>query len=162
MTTFDAFSRGAWMGGEADESAGSSAGPHRVEARRRDADPATERRWGRLVALAQLMDNRWEIPGTGFRVGLDSLIGLVPGVGDVVTTGLQGYIIFEAWRLGATKKQLAMMVGNVAIDFGVGFVPGLGDVFDTFFKANVRNLRILGIECGGTTRTRTPRASPSM
>jgi hypothetical protein len=100
------------------------------------------------VALARLMDNRFEIPGLGVRVGLDALIGLLPGAGDAITTLVQAYIVFKAYRLGATRTQLAMMVGNIALDAAVGLIPGVGDVFDIAFKANVRNLRILGIDAG--------------
>lgn len=94
------------------------------------------------------MDNRFEIPGLGVRVGLDAALGLLPGAGDAITAAVQAYIIYEGYRLGATKKQLAMMVGNVAIDTLVGLIPGVGDLFDVAFKANVRNLRIMGIDAG--------------
>lgn len=145
MTTFDAFANDRTM--PMPEVA------QRVEARRRPLDGDAQRRWGRLVALAQLMDNRWEIPGTGIRVGLDALIGLIPGAGDAITTGIQGYIIYESWKLGATRQQMTRMFGNVAIDFAVGLIPGIGDLADVAFKANVRNLRIMGIECGGKGST---------
>lgn len=106
---------------------------------------ATTRRRQRLLALAQLMDNAFEIPGLKIRVGLDPIIGLIPAAGDAITAAVSLYIVWEAAQLGATKKQLGMMIGNIALDALVGSVPGLGDVFDVAFKANMRNLAIMGI-----------------
>jgi hypothetical protein len=117
-------------------------------------DAASARRRARLVALAQMLDNRWVIPGTSYRVGLDAIIGLVPGVGDLAMTLVSGYIVVEAARLGATKGQLARMVLNLAIEAAAGTVPVLGDLFDAGFKANVRNLRLMGIEAGTPTPAR--------
>ncbi len=105
------------------------------------------RRIARLRLIARLMDNAVEIPGTGIRFGLDSLIGLIPGAGDCLTAGVSLYIVYESAKLGATKGQLAAMLGNIAIDTLVGTIPVLGDLFDLTFKANVRNLRMMGIEC---------------
>jgi hypothetical protein len=97
----------------------------------------------RLDVLAQLMDNAFLIPGLNRRVGLDAIIGLVPGIGDAVTTVIQSYIIWEARRLGAPASVIARMVGNVALDGLVGVIPLVGDLFDATFKANIRNMRIL-------------------
>jgi hypothetical protein len=97
----------------------------------------------RLDVLAQLMDNAFLIPGLNRRVGLDAIIGLVPGIGDAVTTLVQSYIIWEARRLGAPAGVIARMVGNVALDGMVGVIPFVGDLFDAGFKANIRNMRIL-------------------
>lgn len=106
------------------------------------------RRIERLRWLATLMDSVVEVPGTKFRVGLDALVGLVPGAGDIATTAISAYILYEARNLGATRSQLARMGANVLIDFAVGAIPILGDIFDLAFKANIRNLKILGIEPG--------------
>lgn len=100
----------------------------------------------RLAALARTMDSAVTIPGTRVSVGLDFLLGLAPGVGDTVSALVAGYIIAEAQRLGVSKATTARMVGNVVIDWAVGSIPILGDVFDATFKANVRNLRLLGID----------------
>lgn len=97
----------------------------------------------RLDVLAQLMDNAFLIPGLNRRVGLDAIIGLVPGIGDAATTLVQSYIIWEARRLGAPASVIARMVGNVALDGVVGIIPFVGDLFDATFKANIRNMRIL-------------------
>ncbi len=97
----------------------------------------------RLDALAQLMDNAFLIPGLNRRVGLDAIIGLVPGIGDAATTLIQSYIIWEAKRLGAPAHVIARMVGNVVLDGFVGLIPFVGDAFDAVFKANIRNMRLL-------------------
>jgi hypothetical protein len=113
-----------------------------------------ERRIQRLVWLAALMDSSITLPGTNFKFGLDPLLGLVPGIGDAISDAISLYIIYEAWKIGATKAQLAMMIGNVVVDTLVGTVPVLGDVFDFAFKANVRNLAILGIRVNAPKNTR--------
>lgn len=100
----------------------------------------------RIRTLALLMDSAWEIPGTNFRVGLDAVIGLAPGVGDAITTLIACYIVLEARRLGVRKRTIARMVGNVGIDAVVGAIPLLGDVFDATFKANAKNLRLLELD----------------
>lgn len=100
-------------------------------------------RIARVERLASLLDARFVIPFTKVRFGADSLIGLAPGVGDMVTTALALYIVYEAHKLGAPKHVLARMLGNVAIDGMIGAVPVAGDVFDVMFRANRRNVRIL-------------------
>ena len=100
-------------------------------------------RIARIDRLATLLDTRFVIPFTKFRFGADSLIGLAPGFGDVVTTALSLYIVYEAHKLGAPKTVLARMLGNVAVDGVIGVVPVAGDVFDVMFRANRRNVRIL-------------------
>ena len=97
----------------------------------------------RLERLAMGLDSAWSIPGTGLRFGADSLLGLVPGIGDVVALGLSGYLIMEARRLGAPPATLRRMAVNVGLDTAVGALPILGDAFDVFFKANRRNMALL-------------------
>src|SRR5919198_3691818 len=97
----------------------------------------------RLRRLSYLLDNSIPIPGTPFRIGVDSIIGLIPGVGDLVGGAFSLYIIFEAARLGVPRSLIARMGWNVAIDVLVGAVPLLGDLFDAGWKANVRNLALL-------------------
>jgi hypothetical protein len=101
------------------------------------------RRMDRLRRVGWLLDNSIPIPGTRFRLGIDGLIGLVPGVGDLVGGLLSLYIIVEASRMGAPRGMLARMGWNVAIDTLVGEIPILGDLFDIGFKANLRNLALL-------------------
>lgn len=97
----------------------------------------------RLNALAWLLDNSIRLPGIGFRIGLDALLGLIPVVGDAVGVLISGYIVREAARLGVPRSTLVRMVANVAIEGLVGMVPLLGDVFDAAWKANQRNARLL-------------------
>ncbi len=97
----------------------------------------------RITLLTKLLDSAFLIPGTNRRVGLDAVIGLVPGIGDAITTILASYIIWEARQLGLPRWKIARMIGNVAVDTAIGAIPVAGDAFDLFFKANERNLRII-------------------
>lgn len=97
----------------------------------------------RLEWLSTLLDTALVIPGTGIRFGADSIIGLAPAAGDVVTTVAAAYIVYEAHRLGVPRDKLLRMVTNLAIDGAVGAVPVLGDIFDVAFRANRRNMRII-------------------
>lgn len=101
-----------------------------------------QRRRDRLNAMAWLLDSVIRLPG-GFRIGLDALIGLVPGLGDMVGVLLSAYLVRQAASLGAPPSLLLRMGLNVAIDGLVGMVPLLGDVFDAAWKANMRNARLL-------------------
>lgn len=102
------------------------------------ADPLARAR-----ALARLLDSAARVPGTGIRFGLDPLLGLVPGLGDVAGAVLSAYVVLLGARLGAPRAVVARMVGNVAVDAVVGAVPLLGDAFDVAWKANTRNLALL-------------------
>lgn len=93
--------------------------------------------------LADWLDARFAIPGTKIRFGFDSIIGLVPGIGDLITTLLGAYIIVRARELGAPHLLQARMIGNLVVDALVGAFPILGDVFDLFFKSHLRNVRLL-------------------
>ncbi len=97
----------------------------------------------RITLVAKLMDSAFLIPGLNRRVGLDAVLGLVPGVGDALSAALASYIIWEARQLGLPRWKIARMIGNVAADTAIGAIPFAGDVFDVFFKANERNLRII-------------------
>ena len=107
------------------------------------AGPTREDSLARLTMLAKLLDSAFLIPGLNRRVGLDAIIGLVPGIGDAVSTLLASYIIWEARQLGLPRWKIARMIGNVAVDTAIGAIPVAGDAFDLFFKANQRNLRIV-------------------
>ncbi|WP_434421459.1 DUF4112 domain-containing protein [Nannocystis pusilla] len=93
--------------------------------------------------IATWLDSAVRIPGTDWRVGLDPLLGLAPGLGDTVSSVLSGWIVVRAAGLGASPATLARMTGNVLLDSLVGSVPVLGDMFDFGFKANQRNLALL-------------------
>ena len=101
-----------------------------------------EARLSRVRSFAWLLDNSIALPG-GFRIGLDALIGLVPGLGDAVGALASAYIINEARYLGAPRRLLVRMMINVLIETIVGAVPLAGDLFDAAFKANVRNVALL-------------------
>ena len=105
--------------------------------------PSREQRLARIDALSQLFDTAFVIPGTSIRFGLDALIGLVPGIGDAITTAMSLYIVNEARALGAPLLLIARMLVNVALDGVVGAVPLVGDAFDVAFRANRRNLALL-------------------
>jgi len=97
----------------------------------------------RLRRLAWLLDNSIPVPGIGYRIGLDGLIGLVPGVGDTVGAVLSTYILAQASALGVPKVTILRMAYNVAVESIVGMVPILGDLFDFAWKANQRNVELL-------------------
>lgn len=101
-----------------------------------------------LQKLAKLMDSAVEIPLIKRRVGLDSLIGLIPGIGDAATSAISGFIVLKALNLGARKRTLAKMIGNIGVDFVLGSIPLVGDLFDVAFKANSKNVELLLRELG--------------
>lgn len=97
----------------------------------------------RLRRYARLLDSGVGIPGTRWRIGIESLIGLIPGIGDLAGAALGSWFIVEAVRLRVPGALLARMIGNVAFDTLLGVVPVVGDVADFVFKSNHRNLRML-------------------
>lgn len=97
----------------------------------------------RMEFMAKLLDNAFAIPGTSQRVGIDAIIGLIPGLGDIATTLLSSYVIWEARNLGVSKLAVGRMLGNLAVHATVGAIPIIGDVFDAFFRVNQRNMRIV-------------------
>ena len=102
-----------------------------------------EQRLARLDALAKLLDVAFIVPGTNVRYGIDGLIGLIPVIGDIITTAISLWLVREARALGAPWHLTMRMLGNVALDGVVGAVPLIGDAFDVMFRANVRNVKLL-------------------
>ena len=100
-------------------------------------------RIARLDALANLLDTAFILPGANIRFGLDAMIGLVPGIGDAITTVMSLYIVREARELGVPRHVIGRMLANVALDGIVGAVPFLGDAFDVMWRANRRNMALL-------------------
>ncbi len=107
------------------------------------SDLTRAQRVARIDVLATLMDTAFLVPGTNIRFGFDALLGLVPGIGDVITTAMSLYIVKEARSLGAPRWIVARMLGNVALDGVIGAVPFVGDLFDVAFRANRKNLALL-------------------
>ncbi len=105
--------------------------------------PQTNNAYSRVQRLSKFLDNAIVIPGTSYRVGVDPLLGLVPGVGDYLGAFLSGYIVLEAARIGASRVTIIRMIFNVIVDTVSGLIPGLGDIFDIFWKANSRNMVLL-------------------
>jgi hypothetical protein len=97
----------------------------------------------RVRVLAKLLDNAISIPGTRFKFGFDAIIGLIPGVGDVLGAILSGYIVLEAARAEVPPLTLARMLVNVGIDTLLGSIPAAGDVFDAMWKSNLMNVALL-------------------
>ena len=96
-----------------------------------------------LETLARLMDSQFKIPGTNFRFGLDALIGLVPGAGDISTFGISTFMLFIMAKNGASGFVMARMILNVLIDTLVGSIPLIGDLFDFGFKSNTKNIKLM-------------------
>lgn len=96
-----------------------------------------------MRAFARVMDGAVRVPGTRIEVGLDAILGLLPGVGDLLTGALSLSIVYRAWRLGASAAALVQMLCNLALDVVIGSVPVAGDVFDLVWKANQRNVDLL-------------------
>ena len=97
----------------------------------------------KVQTLARTLDTAIRIPGTGIRFGLDSIVGLVPGAGDLVSSMMSGYIVLASARLGVPPWVVMRMILNLGVDTLVGSVPLVGDLFDVGFKANVRNAALL-------------------
>ncbi|MGQ4647180.1 DUF4112 domain-containing protein [Lyngbya aestuarii] len=97
----------------------------------------------RLRQLSHLLDNAIAIPGTPYRIGLDPVLGLLPGGGDILASILSAYIVLEASRLGVPRAMLVQMATNIVLDTVAGSVPVLGDLVDVGWKANAKNVALL-------------------
>jgi len=104
-------------------------------------DPASRTR--RVRVLAKLLDNSISIPGTPWKIGFDPIVGLIPGIGDLIGAVLSGYIVLEAVRAQVPAFTLARMLVNIGIDTILGAVPAVGDVFDAAWKSNMMNVALL-------------------
>lgn len=124
-------------------------------------DDAAGEALARLDALARIMDSAVTIPGTTIVLGFDAILGLIPVIGDAISSAIGGYIILEAKRLGAPRLLVARMSANTAIDTIVGAIPVFGDVFDVAYKSNRKNVALLRahIEQNGLARPGTIEAS---
>ena len=104
-------------------------------------DPASVRQ--RVEAMEKLLERMFVIPGLNRPVGLDVILDLIPGVGDIAGAALGAYIVWDARNLGMSKWQLTRMSGNVGVDFLLGLIPWVGAIPDFFFRSNSRNLRMI-------------------
>jgi hypothetical protein len=104
-------------------------------------DPASVRK--RIEAMEAVLERVFVIPGINRPVGLDSIVGLVPVVGDIATAAMGAWIVWEARNLGMSKFQITRMAANVGVDTLLGAIPLAGDVFDFLFRSNTRNLKII-------------------
>jgi uncharacterized protein DUF4112 len=107
------------------------------------ADVVLAERASRVRSLARVLDSAIRIPGTGVTFGLDPILGLFPGIGDLAGAVFSGYIVLAAARMGAPRSVLARMLLNLGTDTLVGSIPVLGDLFDVGFRANIRNSELL-------------------
>ncbi|WP_435157277.1 DUF4112 domain-containing protein [Haladaptatus sp. DFWS20] len=97
----------------------------------------------RMRTVARVFDDLVRVPGTDFRVGIDPILGALPGVGDAISAGLSLYIVLEAARLGVSFTTLLRMIANVTIDVVGGTLPIVGGIIDAVWKANKRNLELV-------------------
>ena len=104
-------------------------------------DPASVRKRGE--AMEKLLERMFVIPGTRQAVGLDVILDLVPGIGDIAGAALGSYLIWEARNVGMSKLQMTRMAGNVGFDFLLGLIPWVGAIPDFFFRSNSRNLKLI-------------------
>ncbi|EDL49079.1 DUF4112 domain-containing protein [Erythrobacter sp. SD-21] len=102
-------------------------------------DPQSVRR--RIEAMEMILERSMVLPGTNYRIGLDTIVGLVPVVGDIITAVMGSYLVWEARNLGLPKWKLWHMMGRIGLDTAVGSVPVVGDAFDLMYRSNSRNLK---------------------
>jgi hypothetical protein len=103
----------------------------------------TARQLAMIRRLSHLLDNALPIPGTPYRVGLDPLIGLIPGIGDAITGLISTYIVLLAMQMGVSRWTLTRMVLNILVESLIGIIPVVGDLFDAVWKSNERNRLLL-------------------
>lgn len=114
-----------------------------MERPQRPTGAANLRRLEQARSLAKLMDSNFRIPVLGIRFGWDGLLGLIPGVGDLISAAVGAWIVATAYRAGVPNGALLLMAGNIAVDVGLGTLPVVGDLFDVYWKSNLRNVQLL-------------------
>ena len=108
-----------------------------------------------LDTLAKYLDDLFKIPVVGWRFGIDAILGLVPNVGDTLTSLASFYILFAGVRYGVPKITLLRMAFNIGLDYLVGMIPFVGDAFDFFWKANRRNMDLIRERATGKNKSTT-------
>lgn len=107
----------------------------------KEKNSASDFKW--IDKVSTFLDSRYTIPGTNFRFGLDPILGIIPGLGDVTSFTFSSFLILLMARKGVSGKVVTLMVINVVIDTVIGSIPILGTIFDAYYKANNRNVRLL-------------------
>lgn len=107
----------------------------------KEKNTASDFKW--IDKISTFLDSKYTIPGTKFRFGLDPILGIIPGLGDVTSFTFSSFLILLMARKGASGKVVTLMVINVVIDTVIGSIPILGTIFDAYYKANNRNVRLL-------------------
>lgn len=107
------------------------------------APRSVEEARARIEAIARVMDSAFLIPGTSVKIGADSLLNLIPGVGLALSKGVSSYLIYEARRIGAPPSMIARMIANLGVDFVISAIPVVGWVGDVFYRANSKNIALL-------------------
>ncbi|MEP6518105.1 DUF4112 domain-containing protein [Microcoleus vaginatus] len=102
----------------------------------------------RLRRISHVLDNAIPIPGTKYRIGLDPILGLIPGGGDLISSIFAGYVVFKSAQLGVPQETLVKMATNIVFDTVAGTVPVAGDLLDVAWKANVKNIELLDAHLG--------------
>ena len=102
----------------------------------------------RLRRISHLLDNAIPIPGTKYRIGLDPILGLIPGGGDLIGSIFAGYVVFKSAQMGVPQETLVKMAANIVFDTVAGTVPVAGDLLDVAWKANVKNIELLDAHLG--------------
>ena len=106
-------------------------------------------------ALAQLLDASLTIPGTSIKIGLDPLLGLIPGIGDLISNAIGSSLLFLGTKAGVPRIVLLRMSFNILINMVLGAIPVIGDLFSIWFKSNLQNARLLHRHCQTTTPVTT-------
>jgi len=96
----------------------------------------------RLESVANVMDAQFKLPVLGLPIGLDTIIGLIPGIGDTISLGVAASIVYSAKRLGLGSRHMGRMGFNIFVDWLIGLVPIIGDLFDIGWRGNIRNVTI--------------------
>ncbi len=102
-------------------------------------------------AIAHFLDSSLTIPGTGIKIGLDPIIGLLPGIGDLLSNALGSMLLFLATKAGVPKIVIFRMALNIFLNLTVGAIPGIGDAFSVWFKSNLKNAQLLDRHCQPTS-----------
>ena len=97
----------------------------------------------RLKLLSKRLDETFTIPGTKHKIGIESLIGAIPVIGDLIGGILSTYIMYYGIKMGASPRIIAQMAANIAVDFAIGSIPIVGDLFDFIWKANKKNVKLI-------------------